>query len=198
MGKKKQFDEAIVIDKIASHFWTHGYSATKVDHLSEVTGLTKTSLYNAFGNKEALFLTAINFYVDRSIQMMNGFLDTNLSLSKALEKFFANSFLALEEKKLGVGCFLTNSIVELNGNEFYLHGEVTGLFDRVRASKLKFFSHYVDQRKVISGYTAEELTDCYMTLLQGLRVQSRNEGATEKVHNTIKTFLKFIKSIEKQ
>lgn len=198
MGKKRQFEEDIVLDQIASHFWQHGFSATKVDQLAVVTGLTKTSLYNAFGNKEALFLNSINFYVERSIDLMNNYLDTNLSMSECLENLFNNSFLLLKEEKLSFGCFLTNSIVELNANEFNLHAEVTALFDKVRDSKLKFFSHYVDNGKVSKDYSAEELTDHYMTLLQGLRVQSRNHGAETKIDNAIKIFLKFIRKIEKQ
>jgi TetR/AcrR family transcriptional repressor of nem operon len=196
LGNKRQFDEEVVLDQLASHFWKHGYSATKVDQLSEITGLTKTSLYNAFGNKEALFLHSINFYVDKSIGEMMGYLDTDLSLSGGLERLLNDSFLTVGKTQLSFGCFLTNSIVELNANETHLHAEATALFDNVREAKLKFFSHYVVNNKIKKGFSAEELTDCYMTLLQGLRVQSRNHGALSKIDNSIKTFLKFIKSVE--
>lgn len=147
MGKKRKFDEQVVLDQLAGHFWKHGFSATKVDQLSQLTGLTKTSLYNAFGNKEALFLSSINFYVERSIRTMDSYLDTNLSMSEGLEKLFSDSFLTLDNERLGHGCFLTNSIVELNANEFNLHAEVTALFEKVRQSKFRFFSHFVEKRK---------------------------------------------------
>ena len=196
MGKKRQFDEDIVLDQMANHFWKHGYSATKVDQLSEVTGLTKTSLYNAFGNKDALFLTSINFYVENSISKMMSYLNTEQKLSTSLEHLLSESFLMLNDNNLSLGCFLTNSIVELNANEFGLHAEVTSLFDKVREAKLNFFDYYVQKEMVSKDYSASELTDYYMTLLQGLRVQSRNDGAESKIQNPIKTFLKFIKSIE--
>ena len=50
MGKQRQFDENKVLSLIAEHFWEHGYAATKVDQLAALTGVTKSSLYNAFGN----------------------------------------------------------------------------------------------------------------------------------------------------
>jgi TetR/AcrR family transcriptional repressor of nem operon len=46
-------------------FWDHGYFATKMDELSALTGLTKSSLYNAYGNKEALFTQAVDFYIEQ-------------------------------------------------------------------------------------------------------------------------------------
>ena len=46
MGKKRQFNEEEILDKLATHFWKHGYSATKVDQLSKITGLTKTTSEN--------------------------------------------------------------------------------------------------------------------------------------------------------
>jgi TetR/AcrR family transcriptional repressor of nem operon len=63
MAKKRQFDENQVMNQISQYFWDHGYSATKMDELSALTGLTKTSLYNAFGNKEALFSKYVDFYI---------------------------------------------------------------------------------------------------------------------------------------
>lgn len=196
MGNKRQFDEEVVLDQMAFHFWKHGYSATKVDQLSNITGLTKTSLYNAFGNKEVLFTRSINFYVERSIKKMLGYLNTDLKLSTCLEKIFKDSFLSLDEEHLSCGCFLTNSIVELNSNNASLHSEVTTLFEKVRKANLKFFSYYIKSEKILKGYSSEELTDFYMTLQQGLRVQARNHNGKAKMKNTIKTFLKFIKSIE--
>ncbi|WP_372654216.1 TetR/AcrR family transcriptional regulator [Halobacteriovorax sp.] len=197
MGKKRQFNEEDVLGQLSSHFWKHGFSATKVDQLSEVTGLTKTSLYNAFGNKEALFLSAINFYVEKSLEVMSGYLDVNNKLSTNLEKLLTDTFITADKDSLSCGCFLTNSIVELNANELELHSEVALLCDKVRKVKLNFFSHYVENNKVVEGYSAEGLTNYFMTFFQGLRVQSRNHETSENLMSPITIFLKFIKSIEK-
>lgn len=197
MGNKRQFDEEFVLDLLAKHFWRHGYSATKVDQLSAITSLTKTSLYNAFGNKDALFLKSMNFYVDNSIKEMSSYLNIENSLSSNLEKLFRDSFQNIDVNTLSYGCFLTNSIVELNGNKNHLHEHITNLFDRIRAMSLEFFSHYIDSNKLIGTFDAQELTDYYLAFWQGLRVQSRNHDASTKIENSINLFLKFIKSIEK-
>ena len=196
MGKKRQFIEEEVLDKVSNQFWKHGFFATKVDQLSDLTGLTKTSLYNAFGNKEALFLSAINFYVKNSLEEMANSLDEDMSLSKNLENLLNNTFLCDDKEELAYGCFLTNSILELNANELGLHAEVTQLCDMVAKKQLIFFANYVNKNKIVKDYSAQELTDHFMTFWQGLRVQSRNHDPKDKLKKSIQVYLKFIKSIE--
>ena len=41
-------------------FWSRGYQATSIRDLVDTTGLTGASLYNAFGDKRALFRTVSN------------------------------------------------------------------------------------------------------------------------------------------
>lgn len=196
MGNKRQFEEKEVLSQVATHFWEHGYSATKVDQLSELTGLTKTSLYNAFGNKEALFISALNFYVDNSLSELLLSLDTKKSLTENIEKIFKHSFTSCKNKNLSYGCLLTNSILEFNGSEPILHHQVTQLFDKVRTAMYNFFSVYVKDGRVALGYTSDDLADLYMTFFQGLRVQSRGEFSEQVLSRSIKSFLTLIKSIE--
>lgn len=196
MGNKRQFNESDVLRQLALHFWKHGYSATKVDQLSAVTGLTKTSLYNAFGNKEELFLSSLKFYIDRSIKEIADILDKEKSISVNLESLLELSFLRCDSTTLSYGCLLTNSIVELNANEQRLHDEATKFCENVREVIYELFKYYVSEGKVSSEYSAEELSDYFMTIWQGLRVQSRNPKAVKQLNNTIQSYLKFIRSIE--
>lgn len=61
-GRPRKFDEDDVLDKVIDVFWELGYEASDTETLSRRTGLTKPSLYNAFGAKEDLFVAAINRY----------------------------------------------------------------------------------------------------------------------------------------
>ena len=56
------FDPDDVLDKVIEVFWELGYDAADTETLSKRAGLTKPSLYNAFGSKEDLFVAAINRY----------------------------------------------------------------------------------------------------------------------------------------
>jgi TetR/AcrR family transcriptional regulator, copper-responsive repressor len=68
---KPQFDEAAVISAAVRVFWSHGYAATSISDLTEATGLSRSSLYQRFGDKDGLFREAFQAYTDRVLQRMN-------------------------------------------------------------------------------------------------------------------------------
>ena len=61
-GRPRAFDEGAVLRRAQQLFLEQGFEATSYDHVSEAVGLAKPSLYNAFGDKAALFDRAIAAY----------------------------------------------------------------------------------------------------------------------------------------
>jgi AcrR family transcriptional regulator len=55
MGRPRKFSEQEVLATARRQFNETGYHGTSVDDLSRATGLSKGSLYGAFGDKAALF-----------------------------------------------------------------------------------------------------------------------------------------------
>lgn len=69
MGRPRKFDESEVLDAARQQFTATGYHGTSVDDLSQATGLSKGSLYGAFGDKQALFHRVFGAYCDSSDAM---------------------------------------------------------------------------------------------------------------------------------
>ncbi|MBU1376469.1 MAG: TetR/AcrR family transcriptional regulator [Alphaproteobacteria bacterium] len=61
-GRPREFcvEEALVA--ALRVFWTKGYEGASMTDLTEAMGVTRPSLYAAFGNKEALFKKALDLY----------------------------------------------------------------------------------------------------------------------------------------
>lgn len=64
MGRPREFDVETALDLALHVFWRKGYEGTSMSDLTEAMGITKPSLYAAFGNKEDLFRKALDRYVD--------------------------------------------------------------------------------------------------------------------------------------
>jgi len=54
MGRPREFDVDKALDLALQVFWRKGYEGASMADLTETMGITKPSLYSAFGNKEEL------------------------------------------------------------------------------------------------------------------------------------------------
>ena len=61
-GRPRAFSEADVLDRATGVFLTRGFEATADEDIATATGLSKPSLYNAFGDKSALFGKVLEGY----------------------------------------------------------------------------------------------------------------------------------------
>ncbi|MDB5618881.1 TetR/AcrR family transcriptional regulator [Tardiphaga sp.] len=64
MGRPREFSCDEALDRALQIFWRKGYEGASMTDLTEAMGITKPSLYAAFGNKEELFRKALDRYVD--------------------------------------------------------------------------------------------------------------------------------------
>ncbi|QCT21421.1 TetR/AcrR family transcriptional regulator [Jejubacter calystegiae] len=62
MGRNREFDVVEALDAALGVFWNKGYEGTSYSDLTRATGVERPALYSAFGNKEALFLRALEHY----------------------------------------------------------------------------------------------------------------------------------------
>lgn len=61
-GRPREFNVDEALAAALRVFWTKGYDGASLSDLTDAMGITKPSLYAAFGNKEALFRKALDLY----------------------------------------------------------------------------------------------------------------------------------------
>ena len=59
MGRPREFDVERALDRALDVFWRNGYEGASIADLTAAMGINPPSLYAAFGNKEGLFLAAL-------------------------------------------------------------------------------------------------------------------------------------------
>jgi TetR/AcrR family transcriptional repressor of nem operon len=110
VGRPREFNEEAALEAAMDAFWAKGYEATSMADLCSCTGLHKGSLYQAFGDKHSLFMSALKHYADSEFHetaaVMN---ETNTPLENiraAIDKI-------MEDAGSEKGCMMINSMVEL-------------------------------------------------------------------------------------
>jgi AcrR family transcriptional regulator len=62
IGRPREFDTDAALEKAMRLFWRKGYEGTTIADLTETLGISKPSLYAAFGDKQSLFRAALERY----------------------------------------------------------------------------------------------------------------------------------------
>lgn len=62
MARTREFDERQALIAAMLVFWEKGYEGTSIQDLEHAMGLNRTSIYNAFGNKRAVFERVLACY----------------------------------------------------------------------------------------------------------------------------------------
>lgn len=114
MAGVKQFDADTVIDRAMMLFWRVGYGAASIQDLERATKLRRGSLYNAFGDKEALFIAALKRY-DSVIGTKRIEPLSNPDPYRAIQGFLNALVEQLTEPGRPRGCLHTNTSLEMPG-----------------------------------------------------------------------------------
>ncbi|SDP16899.1 transcriptional regulator, TetR family [Phyllobacterium sp. OV277] len=62
MARPREFDRELALERATRVFWAKGYASTSTEDLLVAMRIGRQSLYNAFGDKRALYLEALERY----------------------------------------------------------------------------------------------------------------------------------------
>jgi TetR/AcrR family transcriptional repressor of nem operon len=67
-GPNKKFEPEVVLQKAMEVFWERGYEAASLAELLKNMGISRKSMYDTFGNKQSLFLKALEHYAQTELR----------------------------------------------------------------------------------------------------------------------------------
>ena len=112
MPRPKSFDEDAVLDQAVQLFWERGYEGTSLADLEAHLGLGRQSLYNTFGDKQTLFLKALERYRSHVGDQRLAELNAPGAGLDAIRVFFRASVESLTAPGKRRACLVANTIVE--------------------------------------------------------------------------------------
>ena len=136
MAGKKSFNPDQSTQAILDVFREKGFSGTSIADLEKATGLNRSSLYNAFGDKEKIFLHALEVH-HQSVE--RDFLKalTHPQLSTALKNLFEAQLDRLSMQENPVGCLITNTCTEVGCHSADIDDRVDEVLSDIEGTILK-------------------------------------------------------------
>jgi TetR/AcrR family transcriptional repressor of nem operon len=113
MARTKEFNEDQALDKAVEIFWHKGYNGTSAQDLVNHLGLSRSSLYDTFGDKQQLFTKSLQRYQQQAQNAVKELLENSENVKETLQAIFKQAVIESLEDRITKGCFMVNSSVEL-------------------------------------------------------------------------------------
>lgn len=110
MPRPRQFDCDEALEKAMQVFNEKGYEAAFLDDLTAAMGINRPSLYNTFGDKHSLYMTALAHYRDAYRQVLTE-IGEAATAKEGFEAFFAHLIEGASAEKCR-GCMMVGSVIE--------------------------------------------------------------------------------------
>jgi TetR/AcrR family transcriptional repressor of nem operon len=175
MARPRSFDEDAALEAAIGGFWEHGYEATSVRDLAARMGLSGPSLYNAFGDKKALFALALDRYAARSMRSRMQDLERDHEPAEAIRQFFGSIIHRSVTDDDRRGCMIVNSALEVAPHDAELGIVIGRYLDEIRDFFLRNLRAAQRAGAVSPDLDADETASLLLGLLLGIRVLARSK-----------------------
>ena len=190
MARPREFDPDAVVDRAMQVFWAKGYEATSLDDLCETTGLNRSSLYAAFGDKRALFLQTIERYGDGAVARVAAALSRPLPVREALAGFFAEMIDRIVAGPGRSGCYVGNCAAEVARHDRAAAAAVRRNLERVEATFRDAFVQARTRGELPPQADVTALARYFVAGAQGLRLIGKTGASREVLEDIAKVMLR--------
>ncbi|RJG47915.1 TetR/AcrR family transcriptional regulator [Motilimonas pumila] len=175
-GRKRGFDLELALSAATQVFWQNGYAGTSLADLTVAMGINKPSLYACFGNKEALFIKALDYYKQRIVAPAFEPLWSESGSSKQKLHQCLCAFagiLTLPEKP--AGCFVSTCTAESCSLAMPKQAQQAlqqaGL--QSQSMLLQFFEQEIAEGRLAISCQPKDLVEYTLTFIHGMAVQAK-------------------------
>ena len=186
-GRPRNFDSDVVLDKALEVFWRNGFHNASMAELTTAMEMSKPSLYAAFGDKEALYVTALERYMTRKIAAQAALLDAEADAQRAMEKFLRAMARMFSDPASPGGCFIVNGIAD--------HGATAtpqlveqALRKALQANEARLCQHIEQAQRdgqLDAALRAKDLAAFFISLVAGLAVLAKSGAKPAKLNGAI-------------
>lgn len=174
MARTKDFDEDEVLNKAVNLFWLKGYNGTSMQDLVDGLGISRSSLYDTYGDKHTLFIKALESYQSAAsgkiFQIISNVLPAKETIKEILE-YIASDMLNDQTHK---GCFLVNAEVEVAPHDNQVNKVICQNDQQIEDAFYLVIKKGQDTGEITNPQDARALARFTFNTVKGMRVTAKS------------------------
>jgi len=188
-GRPRSFDREAALDRAMLLFWEHGYEATSLSQLTSAMGITPPSLYAAFGDKQALFLAAVDRYIARGGSDTESLMGSAKTAREAVARFLEISAQNLTNPHFPRGCMVVLSAVSCSAEAAPVQHKLAACragWERALKARIE---QGIANGDVPADASASALASFYMAVVQGMSLHAKDGASRKRLQEIAETAL---------
>lgn len=180
-GRPLSFDRDTALEQAMHVFWQRGYEAASITELTAAMGITAPSLYTAFGDKERLFLEAIERYATGPGGGYPRALEEEPTAYLAIKRCLEEAAEELTRPCHPRGCMVTMAATNCSLASAHIQA---ALAKRRAASDNGVrcrIEHGIRDGELPADTDAEALSNFYATVFRGMSMQATDGASRENL-----------------
>jgi len=187
-GRPREFCVDHALAQALRVFWSKGYEGASLTDLTEAMGITRPSLYAAFGNKESLFRKALDLYEREKMDYVGKALEqpSAREVAETMLRGAVENVTSCDEPH---GCLRVIASVACGEEAQSIREEVMERGKVVHQSIIDRFERAKADGDLPAHVDVQGLTDVLKALLQGISIQAGNGATREELDRLVDTGL---------
>jgi TetR/AcrR family transcriptional repressor of nem operon len=194
MARNKEFETSEVLDKALNLFWCKGYNGTSMQEVVDCLGISRSSLYDTFGDKRQLYLAALERYRSQMAGALLQAVQQATAVVPTVSKVFEMAVHESLADQLGKGCFMVNSTVELAPHDPEVARIVKANLEDIEEAFYQLIRKGQQQGEVTSKHDARALARFLFNAMSGLRVAAKAGAGRGVYEDVVALSLSILKS----
>jgi AcrR family transcriptional regulator len=189
-GRPLSFDRDAALETAMHVFWERGYEAASISDLTAAMGITPPSLYTAFGDKEQLFLEAIERYALGSGSAGVRALKEEPTARSAIERWLLEAASELTQPCHPKGCMVVMAATNCSAAAERVQDALLLRRTEAIANVGRRIQGGIDNGELPPDTDAQDLANFYATIYQGMSMQAKDGATHESLVATVRTAMR--------
>jgi AcrR family transcriptional regulator len=187
-GRPREFCVDQALAAALGVFWSKGYEGASMTDLTEAMGITKPSLYAAFGNKEALFHKALDLYETEKLEYTRDAL--RQPTARAVAEYFMRGAIDAQMSSCDPkGCLGVISATACGAEAESIKADVIKRRASSQAALVERFAQAKRDGDLPDHVDVAGLTSYLFAILQGMAVQAGSGATRADLESVVDTSL---------
>ncbi len=186
-GRPREFDAELALDRVLPVFWRDGFEGASVQALADAAGVSKPSLYAAYGNKEALYLAALARYGERYGQERGDALTAESDGREAVRQFLYAVVDAYTDPAHPAGCLVVTGTTTCD-SPAVPDSVRTALCTALRAGAERLacrLARAQQEGQLAATVAIPAMATYFNTLVAGLGVQAKGGASRDELRGVV-------------